>query len=299
MKILISALTHTGCARPNNEDAVAVCTDVATHHWLHGDTQDSDGYHTLGQMMVIVADGLGGQNAGEVASQKAIDTFEQLLQPAADTGGNEAVQGALASIIEQADDTIFHHAQERPETQGMGTTVVACWLLPQVAHLAWCGDSRCYHFSPGRGLRQVTHDHSYVQQLIDKGEITRRKAFHHPDNHIITRGCGDIDCPSDPDFADVALQPGDMLMMCSDGLFGCCYDAEIELLLYRHYTHPTACRNALLQAALDAGAPDNVTVAIVSCIGDDDDKPKASLALRCRHLAKRVSFAFMRMCGLL
>lgn len=300
MKVLITALTDKGCARPNNEDAIGVCRDLDSKSWLKGKVQDTDGYVRLGQMAVIVADGLGGQNAGEVASYKAIETFIQCLEAQADVNApDESFHTAMAQIIELADDNIFHYAQYHPETQGMGTTVVACWLTPGKAHVAWCGDSRCYHFSPQHGLFQLTRDHSYVQQLIDNGEITRRKAFHHPDNHIITRGCGDIDCPSQPDFVDVELKPGDMMMMCSDGLFGCCYDEEIELILYRNYTNPVACRDALRRAALAAGAPDNVSVAIISCIGDDVTAPSVSLSLQVNKLTRELGFAFKKMCGLL
>ena len=292
MKLKISAVTHVGCVRANNEDAVATCPDLTSKAWLNGDDQESAGYGTVPEAVAVIADGLGGQNAGEVASAKVVDIVKRELEAMGDaSAGSDAFRQRTRDIIATADEELFRFALEHPETRGMGTTVTICWMAYGQAHITWCGDSRCYRFSPSQGLRQVTKDHSYVQQLIDEGKISRRKAFHHPDNHIITRGCGDIDCSAEPDFTDEPLTPGDMLIMCSDGLFGCCIEKKIELLLYKHYTDATACRDALLNAALDAGAPDNVSVIVVSCIGEEDSAPRATMALRVNALIKRISFA--------
>ncbi|MBO7610368.1 MAG: serine/threonine-protein phosphatase [Muribaculaceae bacterium] len=300
MKLKISAITDVGKVRTNNEDAVAVCTDLTTKAWLQGDCQDSSDYCTANEAVAVIADGLGGQNAGEVASAMVIDIVKRELTATDDSSvPAEAYHKRIKEIIMMADEEIFRSAIENADTRGMGTTVTICWMAFGQAHVAWCGDSRCYHFSPRQGLRQVTKDHSFVQQLIDNGEISRNKAFHHPDNHIIIRGCGDLDCSADPDFADVPLSPGDMLMMCSDGLSGCCYDNEIELMLYKHYTDPAACRDALLNAAIDAGAPDNVSVIVISCIDDCDDAPKATVSMRFKAMVKRSRFAIKQKLGLI
>lgn len=280
MEIQLTAITDMGKARGNNEDAVAVCSNLETRQWVgEGPCRSDCSRHAI----ALVADGLGGENAGEVASAIVIDTFADLQPPSLST--DSAYHEQLSQVIAASDDNIFAHAQQHPETRGMGTTVTACWLHNGRAHVAWCGDSRCYLFSPQHGLRQMTHDHSYVQELIDQGKITRRKAFHHPDNHIITRGCGDLDCSADPEFVDFDISAGEMIMLCSDGLFGCCYDSEIELTLYRHYGDITACRDALLHAALDAGAPDNVSVVVVSVTDDNTTS---------QHLGLRGLFSYWR-----
>lgn len=291
MKLRFSAITDVGQVRNNNEDAVAVCTDLAEKAWLQGDCQDSSGYCVTNEAVAVVADGLGGQNAGEVASGFVIDVIKRELTAMDDSSVTaDKYHKRAEEIIKMADEEIFKYALEHPETSGMGTTVTMCWIAFGKAHVAWCGDSRCYHFSPRQGMRQVTKDHSYVQQLVDDRQISREKAFNHPDNHIVTRGCGDIDCSAEPDFVDVQLKPGDMLLMCTDGLFGCCYDNEIELLLYKHYTDAVACRDALMKAADDAGAPDNVSIIVISCIDDNEEAQKATVAMRLKTLAKRCCF---------
>ncbi len=292
MKVRLTSVTDVGIARCNNEDSVALCPCLESPDWTVSDTVD---WIPINHTLAIVADGLGGQNAGEVAASIAIETFHSLEPPTVSSDDNYHQQ--LSRVIAQCDDNIFAHAQQHPETHGMGTTVTACWMHDGRAHVAWCGDSRCYVFSPSHGLRQVTKDHSYVQELIDRGELTRRDAFEHPDSHIITRGCGDLDCIATPEFVDFDLHPRDMLMMCSDGLFGCCYDTDIELILYRYYSDPSSCRNALLQAALDAGAPDNISVIVASILDDDavcssgvPNKPQLTLPERFRFLIKRIKY---------
>ena len=290
MRVYLASVTDVGKRRDNNEDAVALCPSLQSPNWTESATTD---WVPIDHTLALVADGLGGQNAGEVAASIAIETFHGLQPPACDT--DEAYHQQLSSVIAQCDDNIFAHAQQHPETHGMGTTVTACWMHNGRAHVAWCGDSRCYVFSPRHGLRQMTRDHSYVQELIDSGQLSPREAYHHPDRHIITRGCGDLDCIATPDFVDFDLHVRDVVMMCSDGLFGCCPDAQIELLLYRHYSDPAACRDALLKASLDAGAPDNVSVIVASTLGDDaPTPPRPTLAELWKYFIKWLKLSLFK-----
>ena len=161
---------------------------------------------------------------------------------------------------------------ERLETAGMGTTIVICWLLEDIAYIAWCGDSRCYVFNKLQGLKALTKDHSYVQELVDQGKLSEEEAFTHPQNNIITRGLGDFDTEAVPDIITYTSLPGDMIMLCSDGLCGYCTDKAIEKTMKARHAQPRQCVTALLKIALEAGGGDNITVA-TALISNDDGKP--------------------------
>ena len=270
MRIRVSAVTDVGRVRSGNEDAIAVCVDVERGDWLTDSHFDGGGNRVDPQVVAIVSDGLGGHNAGEYASAIVIDTFKRHLVPITESA-SESVRfhEQFSQMIAAADDRILADAVEHPDRRGMGATVVACWIAQNQAHVAWCGDSRCYHFSRHSGLRQITHDHSHVQQLVDNGSIEFEAARNHPESHVITRGCGDLDCACLPDFADELLQSGDMLLLCSDGLSVCCSDDDINRILHTHHGDPALCCKALLQASLSAGAPDNVSVIVMECRDDD------------------------------
>ncbi len=264
MQVHLSAITHPGHERENNEDAFAFCPDVAHPEWSQQTATMEQSLGALGTL-VIVADGIGGFNAGEVASDIAIRAAADTLTPAAAEQAlpSEAQQTALLrQAIAHADEAINQHVMEDFHTVGMGTTIVIAWILPQHTHIAWCGDSRCYLYHPKEGLRAITHDHSYVQQLVDKGEITPEEALTHPDGNIITRALGDVDCPSEPEVITLPTQPNNTLLLCTDGLSGYIHDPVIEHILHTHYQHPQQCRDALLKVALDAGGYDNIAIAV-------------------------------------
>ena len=164
---------------------------------------------------------------------------------------------------------------EIPDTSGMGTTLVLCWIIGGKAYVAWCGDSRCYIYNPKNGLTQITKDHSYVQEMVDKGELRAEDAFMHPDGNIITKGLGDFDVDesSVPDIITIRVKSNDLLLLCSDGLCGFCKKAEIENVLDQNYTEIHRCGDELLQIALDAGGYDNITIALASVIADNEIQP--------------------------
>lgn len=286
MKIKLSAVTDRGKERENNEDAFVLCPDLKNPDWSVADTATHLPLGPYGTL-AVVADGMGGANAGDVASALAIDFIKKSFVPdvLADVVKSDAtVRQFLTDLVRQADDFIQTHAFDHPETAGMGTTLVVCWIVPAPgdaqpsaapqAYVAWCGDSRCYVFNPAKGLRPLTKDHSYVQQLIDSGQITEAEAFTHPDSNLITRGLGDLDFDAEPDMVCHALQTGDWLLLCSDGLCGYCTNDDIERTLRSHYPDASVSRDHLLQMALDAGGYDNITVAIASAIADDAAEPQ-------------------------
>ncbi len=276
MKIQIAAVTDVGKERTNNEDAYITCPDLLQQAWTDGDTS---AYLPLGEYgaLLIVADGMGGANAGEVASSIAVSTIRQSFsaENIRQAIGGEGIDKLLTESVRKADEVINDRIDKDPETMGMGTTIVVCWLLGDTAHIAWCGDSRCYLFNPHRGMTQLTKDHSYVQELVDKGEITEEAAFTHPDNNIITRGLGDVNCQCEPDITSCHYGPGDIFLLCSDGLCGYSTNSDIAKILIRNCQDIGRCRDALLQQALDAGGFDNICIALASVISDNQNAPSA------------------------
>jgi len=226
-----AGLTHRGRVRSRNEDAIL--TDPSGLLWA-------------------VADGMGGHGNGDVAADIVIDHLGAVPD---DTQPGPALAAAIAA----ANAAVLSHAAEHGKGT-MGATVVAVMIVRALAHVAWVGDSRAYLMRAGR-LRQLTRDHTFVQALIDAGQITEEQAGTHPESHIVTRAVGggpeiEIDSLTVPVF------PGDRLLLCSDGLPRCVYDSTIEQLLQRAADPDEACR-LLLTEALENGAPDNVSAIVV------------------------------------
>ena len=271
MKIRISAVTDVGKERDNNEDAYIFCPDLSQQNWQMEDTKR---FVPLGQYgaLLVVADGMGGANAGEVASDIAVHSISNSFSSEAVANvvdSEQSIVGLLQEAVSLADADINKHVWDVPDTAGMGTTVVVCWLLSNRMFVAWCGDSRCYLYNPDAGLKELTKDHSYVQELIDQGNITEEEAFTHPESNIITRGLGDIDVSTVPDVVVNSVASGDMLLLCSDGLCGYCTNQAIGQTLGAYYPDAVACRDALLKQALDAGGNDNICIAVAMLAADD------------------------------
>ena len=260
LKIMLTGVTDVGHHREVNEDGFALCLDAANPDWTLTQTESPVILPDSGSV-IIVADGMGGAAAGEVASAIAIETVEQLFDYT-----TEMPDDMLADAIRRADEAINHHVDTAPETTGMGTTIVVAWLRDDQATVAWCGDSRCYRYRPGEGLMRVSHDHSYVQDLVDMGQITEDEALTHPESNIITRCLGDTGTEPEPEVTRIDLQTDDLLLICSDGLCGYCADSAIEDVLNRYHDDPAVCQEALLQMALDAGGYDNITIALAAMV---------------------------------
>ena len=278
MKIKLSARIDVGKERDNNEDALLYCPDLSQQKWT--DTAEPAPYEPLGELgsLLIVADGMGGANAGEVASSLAIETvkahFTTLHVQEALKAEDAGIAVLLKDAIIDADKTINRHMSTNLETQGMGTTIVICWVLKDgKAHVAWCGDSRCYVYNPRTGLRRLTKDHSLVQEMIDRGEITEEEAFNHPDNNIITCGLGYFQAYPNPDIITCDLKANDTVMLCSDGLCGYCTDDDIQRVFAAEYVETDGCCQKMLDRALDAGGADNIAIVMASLIGDEQEKP--------------------------
>lgn len=289
MKVRIAATTDKGKVRPNNEDAYIFCPDLGNQEW---DRNDIPFYITLSDFgtIMVVADGMGGENAGEVASGIAVMTVKKVftrkaVEQAVLTG---RIEELMKKYVETANEAINTKANQDPSTYGMGTTIVACWIVNEIAHVAWCGDSRCYVYNPLYGLQTLTKDHSYVQELIDSGKITEKEAFTHPDSNVITRGLGDIDVITTPDMIDRRLEAGDTLILCSDGLCGYCPNQSLEGVLSRNYTDVKRCTESLLNLAMDKGGYDNICIIVASVIADNETKPHSqTFIMKLKEFCKR------------
>lgn len=269
--IKIFAGTNVGL-RDNNEDNFTVCSDLQSGSWTV--PTDHQQVLSLGNMgcLLLVADGMGGQNAGEVASAIAVQTVEALFSLEALSSicldDDNQVRQYLLNGIEKADARIKAHAHDHAETSGMGSTLVMAWILKGVAHVAWIGDSRAYAVMPSKGIARLTKDHSFVQGLVDKGQITEEEAMTHPNSNIITRSLGDMSQRARGDVVSYSLHNGEVILLCSDGLCGVCSDAVIGGIVEDYVADLQQCKEQLTNAALRAGGSDNITIALAQYFDD-------------------------------
>ena len=237
----IAAITDIGSCRQENQDNYCAQQLAGGTAWG------------------IVCDGMGGVNGGRIAARIATDTMQQYF-----ARHMKALQPGMEKtfIMRGFDITnraVYEKSTSDPEMQGMGTTGVCAYASRGMAHVVHAGDSRAYLFHAG-GLRQITRDHSMVQQLVDSGQITREQAAVHPQKNLITRAVG-VDATVDGDLFEVELRDMDILLLCSDGLTGMAEDSRIAEVLANAPTLELA-GDALLQLALDGGGRDNITVAL-------------------------------------
>lgn len=202
--------------------------------------------------LLAVADGLGGHAAGKVASRVALVEIEEFLKTHF-TGQN--LLGSIREAVSKANKEIYLLSKENPAYAGMGSTLVAAAISQNKAVIANVGDSRAYLV--GNEIRQVTKDHSLVQELVDKRVITQEETFNHPQKNIVTRALG-IKSEVLPDFYEVELS-GKLLLLCSDGLSDSLKDEEIRKTIAASINLDEAC-NKLISLANEKGGSDNITV---------------------------------------
>ncbi len=205
--------------------------------------------------LFLVADGMGGHNAGEYASMHTVDTMVR-------TAGR-AISREPASILEEAiraaNLELIKKATQEPSMWGMGTTVVAAVIAGSRLHAANVGDSRLYIVSDA--IRQITKDHSYVEEMVRRGEIDREAARNHPDKNIITRAVGATQ-EIEADFFEVKLYPDDLVLLCSDGLTNMVEDDAIWKII-REQSDVAVAAKRLIEAANQNGGRDNITVIVI------------------------------------
>lgn len=286
MRVKLTAGTNVGCVRTNNEDNFITNIDLSRPDWfLPKDVSEAVNLCDEG-CAFVVADGMGGLNAGEVASAIAVEHVKQEFLNAnlkKIVKSDKDVEKFMSEIVVKADAAIKKRVEEDPETKGMGTTLIFAWVIGRKAYLSWCGDSRAYLYNPASGLKRVSKDHSYVQELVDAGKLDEDLAFDHPNSNIITRCLGDFKDRAKPDFATVALKTGDRIMLCSDGLCGLCRDEEINETMNNFCEDIEVCKRELINSALNAGGYDNVTIALMEVVDDDS----ADIADTCDFSTKK------------
>lgn len=209
--------------------------------------------------LAVVCDGMGGAKAGNVASTLAVDTFVDALC-SEDAAKQSDPDQVILDAAELANNAVFYRASIDSNCLGMGTTMVAVLLESGTAHILNIGDSRCY-FVTGDGITKLTRDHSVVEDLVVRGEITPEEARLHPRKNLITRALGAEEALR-ADLYRQIVAAGECLLLCSDGLSNVVTDQE---LLYEilHGGEIEDCCARLLQIAMDRGAPDNVTAVLL------------------------------------
>ena len=246
MTIEFFAALDTGRARTNNEDAVCTDDEVA---------------------LAVLADGMGGYNAGEVASHMATSFIRAELGRWLRESGSASdteVRRAMDICVDNANRAIFNAANSNPQYAGMGTTLVVAVFRGQRLLVGHVGDSRAYRLRGGR-LQQITRDHSLLQEQIDAGLITPEQAAFSANKNLVTRAVG----VEDTVLLETHLhevQPGDVLLLCSDGLSDMLDDTSIAQVLQMHDSLAAA-GTALIEAANDAGGKDNISLILVRAAG--------------------------------
>ena len=236
-------LTDPGCVRQQNQDA------------FHMEQLDRN------TLLCIVCDGMGGAKSGNIASSLAVDVFVQEVKRTWTASMNqEKINQMLHSAVKLANFTVFDQAQQFEEFDGMGTTLVAVLLKNRHATVVHVGDSRAYRVN-SEGIWQITRDHSLVQMMVERGELTQEMARTYPGKNYITRAIGTepiVVC----DISNLELSRGEFLLLCSDGLSNVLDDQEI-LFEVVHGMNREDCCQRLLEIAKNRGAPDNVTSVLI------------------------------------
>ncbi|MCH7229491.1 protein phosphatase 2C domain-containing protein [Glycomyces sp. L485] len=214
-----------------------------------------------GPHFIAVADGMGGMAAGDLASAIVINSVARLDEPPP----ADSVADELADAVGEANRAIRRMVADDPGKEGMGTTLTALWFDGEWFNMVHIGDSRAYRMRDG-GFEQITVDDTYVQMLVDEGRITAEEAERHPQRSLLLRALGASEV--EPAFQTLKGVVGDRLLLCSDGLTGPVSDADIALTLQGAATLDEAVES-LVSQALEAGAPDNVTVLVAEVVEDD------------------------------
>ena len=246
VRLLHAARTDVGMIRSGNEDNWSVI---------------SNGEHGL----FIVADGMGGHAAGEVASEMAVQTLERELANVRDLD-NRATGDRVKEALKKANRTIHDRTIKEVDKQGMGTTASVLLMSGQRYLIGQVGDSRVYMLRDG-ALQQLTKDHSYVQEQVDAGFLTPEQARYHPYSNVITR-CVGASPDVEPDLYQGEVRVGDLFLVASDGLTGMVDDRRLQMLLMSR-AEPERKVHSLISEANGRGGLDNITAIIVQVVADD------------------------------
>lgn len=243
---LIAKATDVGVARQVNEDSMTV-------------------FDSPNGQVLAVCDGMGGQAAGDVASQLAVNIIENILTDNIFESPEEAIRRSILA----ANQGVLNRTAQNPELEGMGSTCVMLIVKDGRVHCGWVGDSRIYYIA-NHTIRQISHDQSYVQQLLDSGQITKGEAANHPQKNEITN-CIGLQGMTAPDTVAVPIvpEPGSVFLLCTDGLSGMVEERQIEHVVSNTKMSLQQKADRLVTMANEAGGVDNITVELIQ-FGDSD-----------------------------
>lgn len=242
--------TDKGVRRSNNEDACFVMKK---------------------DRFFVVADGVGGNNSGEIASRTAVSEITKFFQeqPLKKKADAEDIRKYFELCMARANLAVLQKSQKIPKNKGMATTVVTAYIDKNCAHITNIGDSRAYLLRNGK-LNQITEDHTYVNTLLKAGIISEEEALNHENRNMITRAIG-ADSMVDVDVFDVTIQAGDMILLCTDGLYGEVPEQEIISIMESEETTTDIC-NSLVDSANLHGGRDNITMVVLRIMEEDIDE---------------------------
>ncbi len=241
--MLIASLTDKGLVRESNQDSYAAGELSGGVAWL------------------VVCDGMGGANGGNIASAMAVKSISESINANYREGmSSNSIRDLLLSATAAANVSIYDTAQSVETLKGMGTTVVAAIIASGVAHIVHAGDSRAYLFGGGE-LYQITKDHSVVQSMIDDGKLSTSEAKKYPGKNIIVRALG-VDRKTEGDYNEIDIAEGDVLLVCTDGLTNPVEDSAIAQVLGSNNLQD--CPQKLIDLANKNGGRDNITAVLVS-----------------------------------
>jgi len=266
MVISLFGFTDMGMLRKNNEDNFIVgdLNDRSEKAWTLAGKSDHFAVGENGQIL-MVADGMGGENAGEVASEIAVNSIKEFFNKPQNLSSVERICKTLDQSIMSAHRKILSAAAANPEREGMGTTATVAYLKNNYICLSWSGDSRCYLYNDHGGLTMLSSDHSMVWDLVKSGQITPEIAAVHPDRNLITQNLGDTYADPKPESAFFTLSKGDRILLCSDGLNSMLSDSEIADVLKTRQPVRETCK-MLIKTANQAGGEDNITVVLADIL---------------------------------
>lgn len=238
-------ITDKGIVRKNNQD-VFLCEEI----------------RLIDAVLLVVCDGMGGAKSGNIASSMTAEVFRNTLVENLNVfGDNTSMAEQMKMAAEAANSAVFEKSITDIDCSGMGTTLVAAVVTKDGASVVNVGDSRAYVITKDEGISQITRDHSIVQDMVNRGDITKKEAKTHPNKNLITRAIG----TSPRVLADtfyVSLKEGDRLLLCSDGLSNIVDDDQLAYESTRS-DDLSECCEFLVKAAIVSGAPDNVTAALL------------------------------------
>ena len=256
--------------RTQNQDNYWVCPDLSRVNDSFEDVIGKDKDVALSDKgaLLVVADGMGGMNAGEKASELVIKGVQKGFSsiPEGILGNDDQMLSFIRDVIVSSDQSVKDYAKTNREADGLGSTIVLLWLWGGKAYCGWCGDSRIYRYNPNNSLVRLSHDHSYVQELVDDGKIEPEEAFDHPDGNIVTRALGDNGEKANPELKVYDICERDMFLLCSDGLCGLLQDKQIEDIISVNCSSTKDALAALWKAGESEGWTDNATIDLLNII---------------------------------